>query len=215
MPWLKLEYLSLNHRHQSDQTHMQHVSVQVSEAILHSINTFTIVAMSPSSKMRTALRSPLAKASMAPMWAMNRSSGSVDSLRTLASKLRPPGCRPPCSTMVCRGFDRRDERGGIIQTHSVQQWSKAFISKSIFWMISQGLLMQKYDCCLCQLGWLGLFIYLNQCHWSQSQPTVQRQEIHLFIDLLFNFFSFHIFGLSLSCYNYSISFNDVSTWIKK
>lgn len=67
------------------------------------ILTFTIAARSPSSIMQTAFRSPRAKASMAPMWAMNRSSGSVDSLRTLASKFRPPGCKPPCSTMVCEG----------------------------------------------------------------------------------------------------------------
>lgn len=69
------------------------------------VHTFTIPARIPSSAMRTAFLRPLAKASMAAMWAMNRSSMSVDSLRTLASKFNPPGCRPPCSTTVC---SRRD-----------------------------------------------------------------------------------------------------------
>lgn len=89
------------------------------------IRTFTIPARSPSSMMWTALRSPRANASMAPMWAMNRSSGSVDSLRTLASKFRPPGCTPPCSTMVCEDSLRKFSRGGK-NTHSLNS-SKSIV----------------------------------------------------------------------------------------
>ena len=42
-----------------------------------------------------AIFRPRAKASMPPMWAWNRSTGSKLSRRTLASKLTPPGARPP------------------------------------------------------------------------------------------------------------------------
>lgn len=35
-----------------------------------------------------------------PMWEINISRSSVDSLRTLQSKLSPPGERPPCSNTV-------------------------------------------------------------------------------------------------------------------
>jgi hypothetical protein len=38
---------------------------------------------------------PRAKASMPPMWAWKRSTGSKDSRRHLASKLRPPVVKPP------------------------------------------------------------------------------------------------------------------------
>lgn len=34
------------------------------------------------------------------MWEINISRSSVDSLRTLQSKLSPPGERPPCSNTV-------------------------------------------------------------------------------------------------------------------
>ena len=43
-----------------------------------------------------ATSSPRANASIPPMWAVNRSSGSVDSRRILAPKFSPPGAGPPC-----------------------------------------------------------------------------------------------------------------------
>lgn len=46
---------------------------------------------------------------------MKRSIGSVDSLRTLASKLRPPGCKPPCSITV---YAQKQEQNNITKaTH--------------------------------------------------------------------------------------------------
>lgn len=83
--------------------------------------TFTMPEISPSVMMRTAFLSPLAKASMAPMWAMNRSSRSVDSRRTFASKFRPPGCRPPCSTMTWTGWDTKEWPGACITVLQIVQ----------------------------------------------------------------------------------------------
>mmetsp|Transcript_9771 Transcript_9771/g.25101 ORF Transcript_9771/g.25101 Transcript_9771/m.25101 type:complete len:233 (+) Transcript_9771:773-1471(+) len=55
----------------------------------------TNLARRPSLMIAAACLSPLAMASMPLMWAKNKSSGSRDSLRSLASKFRPPGCKPP------------------------------------------------------------------------------------------------------------------------
>lgn len=40
-----------------------------------------------------------------PMWAINMSSTSVDSRRTLQSKFNPPGASPFCSITACRQKD--------------------------------------------------------------------------------------------------------------
>lgn len=47
------------------------------------------------------------------MCAMNMSSNAVDSRRTLASKLSPPGAIPPCprTVFMMRVVCRRGERG--------------------------------------------------------------------------------------------------------
>ena len=68
--------------------------------------TCSIFCMTPSWMILTAFLRPRAKASMAAIWAMNKSSRSVDSLRTLASKFSPPGCRPPCS-ITAWGFHQK------------------------------------------------------------------------------------------------------------
>ena len=56
--------------------------------------TFKWQSRIPSWTILAALRNPRANESIAPICAMKRSFGSVDSRRTLASKFNPPGCSP-------------------------------------------------------------------------------------------------------------------------
>lgn len=50
--------------------------------------------------MRSAARSARAQTSIAPAWAWNRSTGSIDRRRSFASKFTPPVVKPPACRMA-------------------------------------------------------------------------------------------------------------------